>query len=150
MRIKTSDDDGNTFKTILHEISFDFGIAREYAELASKDNANLASPGQRTFTLSGTGYGDKEGTGTGTDPTQDLKDMLDWCKAGTTKQVDIAAGDQTGDLTISSTAVFLQDVNFTKSTNTVIEYTFTMKITNATFATAVSYTHLTLPTKRIV
>ena len=131
MRIKTSDDDGVTEKTILHEISFDFGIAREYADLASKDNENLASPGLQTFTLSGTGYGDKEAT----DTTQDLKDMLDWCKAGTTKQVDIAASDTTGDLTISSTGVFLQDVSFTKATNTVIEYTFTMKITNADFGT---------------
>ena len=132
MRIKTSDDGGTTKKTILHEISFDFGIAREYADLASKDNANLASPGLQTFSLSGTGYGDKEAT----DTTQDLKDMLDWCKDGTPKQVDIAAGDVTGDLTISSTDVFLQDVNFTKTTNTVIEYTFTMKITNATFGEA--------------
>ena len=133
MRIETSDDDGVTKKTILHEISFDFGIAREYAELASKDNANMVSPGQRTFTLSGTGYGDKKSSSS--DLTQDLKDMLDWCKAGTTKQVDIAASDTTGDLTISSTDVFLQDVNFTNATNTVIEYTFTMKITNATFGT---------------
>jgi len=132
MRIKTSDDDGlgTNSRTILHEISFDFGIAREYADLASKDNENMASPGVRSFTLAGTGYGDKA---TGSDTTQDLKDMLDWCNDGTSKQVDIAAGDDAGDLTISSTGVFLQDVSFTKSTNTVIEYTFTMKITNATF-----------------
>ena len=129
MRIKTSSDNGTTYHDILHEISFEFGASREAIALASKDDESLRIPGSNSFTLSGNAFGDKDTA------KEDLDSMLDWQNTKTAKQIQIATGTEVGDLIITSTDVYLQEINFSANINEGLQYSFTMMVNNASYST---------------
>jgi len=128
MRIQTSDDQGGTYKDIIHEISFEFGVSREAIALASKDDESLRVPGSNNVTLTGNAFGDKNTA------KEDLKSMLEWQENKTKKHVQIATGANTGDLIITSTDVYLQEMNFSANINEGLEYTFTMMVNNVSYS----------------
>ena len=131
MRIKLSDDGGTTYKEIMHEISFEFGASREEIPLASKDDESLKVPGSNSFTLQGNAFGDVDATAA----QKDLKAMLDWQYNKSTENVQIATGDNAGDLIISSTSVYLKDITLTANINEGLQYSFAIMINNASYST---------------
>ena len=131
MRIKLSSDGGTTYKEIMHEISFEFGASREAIALASKDAESFKIPGSNNFTL----RGDAFAASNAATNEKDLKAMLDWQKDKTTEEVQIATGANTGDLIISSTNVYLQEISLTANINEGLQYSFTMMVNNASYST---------------
>ena len=130
MRIKTTDANGDE-REIMHEISFEFGVSREAIALASKDDESLRIPGSNSFTMTGNAF-----AGSGASSNQkDLKAMLDWQNGKSTEDVQIATGATTGDLVISSTDVYLQEISLTANINEGLQYSFTMMVNNASYST---------------
>lgn len=116
-------------KEIMHETDFEFGAAREFQDLVSKDTDNAVNPGKKTWTLSGNGYIDDSNA----DAQEDYDALYTWFDAGTTKTVEIADA-VSGHLNFSITA-YLESINLVSNVNEVLTYSYALKITAVTKGT---------------
>ena len=121
MRVKVG---GNT---ILHEIEFNFEATTEFKELASKDVQNAVSAGKKTYTLTGNGYADNSSDG-----TKDIKYLFDW-QDDQSKANVLITDEVAGNLTITSTDAYLETIGITSTNDETVTYSFTMRLTNATY-----------------
>lgn len=116
-------------KQIQHEIDFSYGASTEFQELASKDVENAVIAGKSTFSLSGNGYADNSAG----DAQQDIAALFAWRAAKNSETIEISDG-VSGNLSITGTA-YLESVEIQSTTNEVVTYSWTMKVTTSTVGT---------------
>ena len=116
-------------KTLMHEIDFEFGGAKDFEDLASKDVNQDFHPGKKNYNLSGNGYiNNSDG-----DAQQDFDALWSWFDDDSIKAYEIGDGE-TGHIMFGGDA-FMSEINFSSVNDEVLKYSFTLKVKNSTKST---------------